>query len=610
MSTPDRPPLISVIVAVYNVADHITAAIDSLKSQSHTAFEALIVDDGSADASAELVRAAIADDPRFELIQQENRGLSGARNTGLDRARGDYIAFLDGDDAFAPEFLETLFAQLQTTGANWAASGLWLSYPDGQEIAHPAHHGDRDLGQSRLISLHDARDVARFLPSAWNKLYRREVIGDLRFVEGSWFEDHEFYWAVAARAPVMAYTPAPLYRHRRDRAGQITGTDSDRVFEQFDVLRRLHPLVHASGFSHNQAAYERLCTRLIDERARVVTNAARRARYRATARAFMDEMDVQFTPTADPHISRGLGLALQGELPLSVVVIVPNASAATALPQMLEALSSQAMADFETAIIAPENFDLPMQLPNGSPLRCISSAGLTWAQLVSQLNGRYVAILPPGELPLPDGFLRLVNAAEWTEQAMVRGGFQPAQGGYHDGWTDNRVAGCDLSELALIGGTVLLSARAALRLFPTLGNTLMRRDALAQVMDAQPVIPRDWTELDSQKLLLTLGLAQHELVFTRFAVMRKNSVLASLPAKPLKDALAAFDPPRADDLPSGWRGVVWLRLRRPAGIGQWARAVLSLWVAGWLRMSRDARPDPHAPKGFHRLVRVLSWGKR
>lgn len=610
MPLSDRPPLISVIVAVYNVADHILAAIDSLKSQSFTAFEALIVDDGSTDASADLVRAAIAGDPRFELIQQENRGLSGARNTGLDRARGDCIAFLDGDDAFAPEFLETLHAQLQATGALWAASGLWLCYPDGQEIAHSARHGDDEPGDPRVLPLQDARDVAQLFPSAWNKLYRRAVIGDLRFVEGSWFEDHEFFWAMAARAPAIAYTPAPLYRHRRDRAGQITGTDSDRVFEQFDVLRRLQPLVHAQEFSHSKPAFERLCTRLIDERAAVVANVARRARYLTTARAFMAEMSVQFTPADDPHISRGFALSLKGELPLSVVVIAPYAAALTALPPLCEALSAQAMADFEVVVVAPEGGAVPAQLPNGVPLQRVSRDGLTWTQLLARLRGRYVAILPPGELPLTDGFLRLVNAAEWTGRAMTRGGLEPVPGGYHDGWTDNNAAGCDLSELALIGGTVALPPAAALRLFPTLGNTLMRRDALEQVLGGQPVVAQKWGALESQTLLLTLALSQREMAFTRFAVMRQNSAPAQMAAVQAKAALKAFAPPGAEDLPPGWRGVVWLRLIRPAGIWSWMRATLGLCQAGWLRVSRDAQPDPSAPKGFRAFVRAISWAKR
>lgn len=610
MSTSDRPPLISVIVAVYNVADYVAGAINSLKSQSYTAFEALVVDDGSTDDSAKLARAAIADDPRFTLIQQENRGLSGARNTGLARAKGQFVAFLDGDDAFAPEFLETLSDRLQETGADWAACGLWLCYPDGQEVSHPASHDDRGAGEPRLLHMHDARQVAQLFPSAWNKLYRRDAIGDLRFVDGSWFEDHEFYWAMAARAPVLAYTPAPLYRHRRDRAGQITGTDSNRVFEQFAVLRRLHPLVHAAGLSHSAEAYERLCTRLIDERASVVANAERRQRYLTTARAFMDEMNVQFAPGDEPHISRGLGLALAGGLPLSVVVLVLNARAATALPSVLSALSAQTMADFETVVVAPDGDALPAHLPTGAPLRHVPSDGLTWAQLLAQLKGRYVALLPPGELPLPDGFLRLVNAAEWTGHAMTRGGFQPAPGRYHDGWTDNNAAGCDLSELALIGGTVPLPARAALRLFPLLSNTLMRRDALAQVMGQQPVVASDWTQLDSQMHLLTLALAQQELAYTRFAVMRQSAAQAPIPPDQIKPALLAFDPPNAADLPAGWHGVVWLRLRRPVGLGQWLRAALALWQAGWVRMSRDAQPDPEVPKGFRALIRLVSWGKR
>ena len=85
-------PSISVIVPVYNVHAHVGAAIASLRAQTWGDFEALVIDDGSTDGSGELARAAIGDDPRFRLITQANRGLSGARNTGLDAAIGSRLS--------------------------------------------------------------------------------------------------------------------------------------------------------------------------------------------------------------------------------------------------------------------------------------------------------------------------------------------------------------------------------------------------------------------------------------------------------------------------------------------------------------------------------------
>ncbi len=109
-SEPNRPPGISVIVPVWNVADCVAACIASLRAQDFANFEAIVVDDGSTDDSRAIARAAIGNDPRFTLLTQPNRGLSGARNTGLAQAQGNWIAFLDSDDRVAPGWLARLHA--------------------------------------------------------------------------------------------------------------------------------------------------------------------------------------------------------------------------------------------------------------------------------------------------------------------------------------------------------------------------------------------------------------------------------------------------------------------------------------------------------------------
>jgi Glycosyl transferase family 2 len=95
---------VSVILPVYGVEQYIAEAVRSVLAQTYGNFELLIIDDGSPDRSIEICRQFI--DPRIQIIQQSNKGLSGARNTGICHATGDYLAFLDGDDLWAPEKLE------------------------------------------------------------------------------------------------------------------------------------------------------------------------------------------------------------------------------------------------------------------------------------------------------------------------------------------------------------------------------------------------------------------------------------------------------------------------------------------------------------------------
>lgn len=102
---------VSVIVPTYNVEKYISNAVISVLNQTHTNFELLIIDDGSPDRSLEICRQFT--DPRIKIISQKNRGLAGARNTGIRHATGDYLAFLDSDDVWLPEMLEKNVAHLE-----------------------------------------------------------------------------------------------------------------------------------------------------------------------------------------------------------------------------------------------------------------------------------------------------------------------------------------------------------------------------------------------------------------------------------------------------------------------------------------------------------------
>ncbi len=101
----DKEPLVSVVIPVYNVEQYIEEALKSVLSQSYTNLEIIIVDDESPDQSIELIKNTF-DDSRIQIIEQKNRGLAGARNTGIRHAKGEYVAFLDSDDHWQNSKLE------------------------------------------------------------------------------------------------------------------------------------------------------------------------------------------------------------------------------------------------------------------------------------------------------------------------------------------------------------------------------------------------------------------------------------------------------------------------------------------------------------------------
>ncbi len=121
----ENPPQISVVIPLYNAERYIGEALDSILAQSFHDFEVIVVNDDSTDAGPSIVRDYAGRDRRISMVTQENRGLAGARNTGIRHARGTYIALLDADDAFEPDKLARHFAHLESrpqVGVSFAAS--------------------------------------------------------------------------------------------------------------------------------------------------------------------------------------------------------------------------------------------------------------------------------------------------------------------------------------------------------------------------------------------------------------------------------------------------------------------------------------------------------
>lgn len=594
-------PTVSVIVAIYNVEEFVEAAIDSLKAQSLPNFEALLINDGSTDASALRAQQAIQGDPRFKLVTQGNQGLSGARNTGLELARGEYVAFLDGDDAYAPEFLETQLNCLLANGANWSACGIRLMFPEAVSQTHPAMHPCLNAAQpgAQLLDMRDARIVGRQFPSAWNKLYRRSLIGDLRFPGGTWFEDHEFYWAYAAKADAMAYCPAPLYLHRRDRPGQITGTDSDRVFEQFDVLRRLKPLVESAGFEQAQTAYAQLVTRLVYERLHAIRDRERRARFLQAAVAFFQEHGLSFSPGDDPEAAQAGDLALAlGATPSLAILLMVDEPWQADLRTTLSDPIWQSLPNVELLVVSTGNIGQLDSVGRGA-CRVVENFSGDLADLAASVRSDLVTLCAPWERPDTDGLGRLSVALAQGRGDWAMGGILQADGAHHDGWRDNRVVPEETLRAARGRPTqVALDPEGQLRAYPALGNRVWRRDLIVEAGKGLP-LARSLT--DVQLTALRLGLGKGEGIYSSKPAMQLASArpTASLPLR--DDQWGSI----GADLPKGWRRVVALRLAQLGQRRMGIRVLAAIALRGGLFDSAKLPVDPETPWWIRRILRLL-----
>ena len=181
-------PRVSVVVPIYNVEAYLGECLDSLAAQTFEDLEIVMVDDGSTDGSAAIAERFAARDPRFTLVSQPNGGLSRARNTGMDVASGEFLAFADSDDVLAPNAYELLLGALDRTGSDFASGNVHRLTSRGTS---QARFLARTFAETRLrthITRH--RDLLADR-TAWNKLWRRSFWDrhGRRFPEGRTYED-------------------------------------------------------------------------------------------------------------------------------------------------------------------------------------------------------------------------------------------------------------------------------------------------------------------------------------------------------------------------------------------------------------------------------------
>lgn len=221
----------SIIIPVYNVEADLRECLDSVLAQTEPDWECIVVDDGSTDSSADIAAEFAAADSRFRLVSQPNAGQSVARNAGLDRARGEWVAFLDGDDTLHPEFLKTLLKAAKAEAADIVAAGFTRS---SGFHALPDQPRFRTLTPSAAIekALYRRRAIDT---SAWGKIYRRELFdNDMRFTPGIIFEDLEIFPRLWERAGLISITGLPLYFYRQ-REGSSLMAFTPRLFVVLDV---------------------------------------------------------------------------------------------------------------------------------------------------------------------------------------------------------------------------------------------------------------------------------------------------------------------------------------------------------------------------------------
>lgn len=211
---------LSIIVPVYQVEAHIDECITSILDQTFRDFELILVDDGSLDRCPTICDVYAQKDSRIRVIHQKNQGLSAARNTGLQAARGDYIGFVDSDDFIEASMYEKLLDNLEREKADISVCGRYKVWGD-KKIQEQKSNVYKVMDSAQALALMNTNVLGYFDVAAWDKIYKRSCFKGIEFPEGKLCEDWFVMYMLFFNAHRIVYDSIPLYNYRQ-RTGSIT----------------------------------------------------------------------------------------------------------------------------------------------------------------------------------------------------------------------------------------------------------------------------------------------------------------------------------------------------------------------------------------------------
>ncbi|MFE7934428.1 glycosyltransferase family 2 protein [Streptomyces sp. NPDC057456] len=241
-------PKLSVIVPFYNVQQYAPDTLTSLRSNAREDFEFILVDDCSTDATSDILTRAERELPGAVLVRHEkNGGLATARNTGIDKARGDYLTFLDGDDWLAPGYFPQLLASIEELGCDFVRTDHVQCTARARSI-HRVPHGRRGTVMSpREAILPADRSTSVDYAYAWAGIYHRRLVdrGLLHFTDGlRTAEDRPWIWKLHREADTFAVVGLLGVYYRRGVASSLTQIGDVR---QLDFIRAFDQVIEETA---------------------------------------------------------------------------------------------------------------------------------------------------------------------------------------------------------------------------------------------------------------------------------------------------------------------------------------------------------------------------
>ena len=231
-------PKVSVIVPIYNVEAYLPRCLDSLRCQTLSDIEIILVDDGSPDRCGEIADRYAREDSRFRVIHQANAGLSSARNRGIELATAPYLMFVDSDDWVEPDFCRIPFEAAEEHGADLVIFRFFLDGSSNRKTESELMPDGLRFKEETIPMLFYSAGVA-----AWNKLYRRYLFETIRYPEGFVCEDHGTTYRLVQRAGRIWVSNVALYHYcfREDSITHLKEEKTQRDYYEMK-MQEIHGL--------------------------------------------------------------------------------------------------------------------------------------------------------------------------------------------------------------------------------------------------------------------------------------------------------------------------------------------------------------------------------
>lgn len=228
---------LSVIVPVYKAEAYLRECVDSILNQTEKDLELILVNDGSPDSSGEICAEYAARFPeKITALNIDNGGQGRARNFGIDVAKGDFLSFIDSDDFIEPDMFELMLAAAEREGADIVVCDLEKRYADGR---------------IEYVKAALQEDAMAAVGSASNKIFKRSLVGDIRFPVGLWYEDFSFSAKLAMISEKTVFVNEPLYIYRIGQESTMNNNNARKNLDMLEIMRDIRSFADNGGYQDN-----------------------------------------------------------------------------------------------------------------------------------------------------------------------------------------------------------------------------------------------------------------------------------------------------------------------------------------------------------------------